>query len=469
MNMDLRQILIILAANYKVALVVLFVTLAVTLGITSLLPRKYTSSATVLVDSRSPDPVANVMVHSGLMPQLSMATQIDIVKSDRVARQVVKMLKLEENEEVKKQWIEDTTGKGRLDVWLAELFLKKLTAKQPARESSIIAITFEATDPGFAEAVANGFAQAYIDANIELKVDPAKQYMRWFALQSQLLRENLAKAQAKFSQFQQDKGIVAKDETMDIETAKLTALSTQLSAALGQTTEALVKQNSGDVADMLPEIASHPALTSLKGDIARREAKLKESAVNLGKNHPQFQSMESELAALKEQLQIETRHVISGFSASRSIGTGKEVELRAAIEAQKKKLLKIKVERDELAVLQRDVDAAKKAFELVADRVSQASLDSQVTLTNVSVLTPAVAPVDPSYPKLSTFLIFGVIVGVMLGIAAACLPEMLDQRIRSTADFAELSQLPVLCVIERPRARSRPLIPWRRWTSPATK
>jgi succinoglycan biosynthesis transport protein ExoP len=462
MNMNLQQILLILAARWKVVLLVLIGTVAVTLGITSLLPKQYTATATVIVDSRSPDPIATVLMQSGMVPQLTMATQVDIIKSDRVARRAVKMLKLDENDAVKQEWIEATGGQGRLDVWLAALFLKKLTAKQPARDSSLISITFEAADPGVAEAVANAFAQAYIDVNVELKVEPAKQYMGWFALQSQLLRETLEKAQAKLSKFQQEKGIVASDEARDNETVKLGALSAQLTTAQGQTADATGRQNSGDAADTLPEIAQHPVITALKADITRQEAKLQESSVNLGKNHPQYRRIEAELAVLKDKLRFETQHLARGFSTSRGVSSDKQAELKAAIKAQRTKLLQIKIDRDELAVLQRDVDAAKKAFEAVANRLNQASLDSQATQTNVAVLTPAVAPIRPSSPKITMFALLGIAAGAMLGIAAACLPEMLNPRIRSTEALAGMPQLPVLGVIERPRARGRRLIPWQR-------
>ena len=56
-------------------------------------------------------------------------------------------------------------------VWLADLLKKKLDVK-PSRDSNVINIEFTGTDPGFAAAVANAFAQAYIDINLELKVEP---------------------------------------------------------------------------------------------------------------------------------------------------------------------------------------------------------------------------------------------------------------------------------------------------------
>ena len=464
-NLSSKQILLSLIARYKLALLVLISTVVVTLGITLLLPKQYTATTTVIVDSRSPDPIATLLTQTGMMvPQLSMTTQVDIIKSERVARRVVKMLKLEENDDIKKQWLEDTGGKGKLDAWLAAIFLKKLTVKQPARESNIIAITFEAPDPGAAEAVANAFAQAYIDINIELKVEPAKQYTSWFAQQGHLLRETLEKAQTKLSKFQQEKSIVSSEEQRDDEMAKLAALSAQLAATQGQSADAVSRINSGDAADTLPEIAQHPTITALKSDITRQEGRLRESSINLGKNHPQYRRMEAELALLKDKLQLEARNIVRGFSTSRGVARDKQAELRAAIGAQKTKLLQIKIDRDELAVLQRDVDAAKKAFEAVTNRLNQTSLDSQATQTNVAVLTPAVAPIEPSFPKISTFLLLAIAAGVALGIAAACLPEMLNPRIRSIENFGEMPELQLLGVIERPRARGR-LVPWRRRTA----
>ena len=136
-------------------------------------------------------------------------------------------------------------------------------------------------------------------------------------------------------------------------------------------------------------------ISSLKIEIARQEARLQEMALNLGKNHPQYQRMESEIAALKKQVEAETRHITSSFATSRTVGKDTEAELKAAIAAQKKKLLELRSVRDQLAVLQRDVDAAQSAYDAVSKRFNQTTLESQVTQTNVSVLTPAVEPIEP--------------------------------------------------------------------------
>jgi len=458
--MNPQQFLLILRARYKLVFFVLLGTVMATFVVTLLLPKQYTATASVVVDVKSPDPIIGVML-PGMAAPGYMATQIDIIQSDRVAQKVVKLLKLDASPTVRQQWMEATGGKGRLEIWLADLLQKKLEVK-PSRESNVISVSYKAVDPGFAAAVANAFTQAYIETNIELKVAPARQYAQWFGEQGKSLRDNLEKAQAKLSAYQQEHGIVAIDERLDNETAKLNELSTQLTVVQGQTSDAQSKQRSGSASDTLPEVVQNPTIGALKVDIARQEAKLQELAGNLGKNHPQYQRAESEIATLKQKLEVETRHITSGFSTSRNVGKEKESELRTAIEAQKKKLLELKHARDEVAVLMRDVDAAQKAYEAVSQRFNQTSLESQSTQSNVAVLTPAAEPTEPSSPKLVLNMMFSVFVGTLLSIGMALMLEMLDRRIRSADDLAETLRLPVLGVIQKQqRGAPKRLAYWR--------
>jgi uncharacterized protein involved in exopolysaccharide biosynthesis len=210
-------------------------------------------------------------------------------------------------------------------------------------------------------------------------------------------------------------------------------------------------------------------VAGLRSEIAKQEAKLQETAVNLGKNHPQYVRMQSEVAALKQKLESEMKLVTSGFTISRSIGTDKEAELTAAIAAQKRKLLKLKNERDQLAVLQRDVDSAKNAYDTVSKRYTETTLASQATQANVTVLSPAIVPLTPSFPKpLDKMLAMAVGLGLFLGLGAAFGLEMLDRRIRTVEDLAEVLQLPVLGEISRAR-QPRRLVFWRRNTQLLTE
>jgi chain length determinant protein EpsF len=417
---------------------------AVAVPLILMMPKQYTATTSLAVEVRSPDPITLM-----LMPN-NLANQEDIIKSDRVSQRVVKILGLDKDAALQEQWRGESAGKDTFEFWLGERLQRQLTVNPNRREGNIITILYRAPDPAFAAAAANAFAHAYVDAMVEMKVEPAKQYARWFGEQGKSLRENLEAAEARLSAFLQRKGIVAKDETLDAENAKLTELTSQLTGVQAQTVDARSRQRSGSSASTLPEVQANTVIQGLRSDIARLEAKLKDATGNLGRNHPQYRSMEAELAELKARLDAETRHVTSSFSAAQSVGVDKEKELKAAIEAQKRKLLALRGVRDELAVLQRDVDAAKNAYEAVERRYTQTNVESQATQTNVFVLRPAAEPRRPSSPKIVPYTLAAILFGIMLGLGTALGVEMLDRRVRCADDVSGILEMPVLAVIERP-------------------
>jgi succinoglycan biosynthesis transport protein ExoP len=227
-----RQLLLVFRARYKAVLFLFFITFSVALAISLQLPVRYVAAASVLVDIRASDPLTAM-----IMPG-SLATQADIISSDRVARKVIKALNIDEDPAKKQLWldganrgrtIEDwfvdllqkdrpSPQRGTLEEWLISMLQKNLMVT-PSRESNVITIAFRGGNPDFTAAVANAYAQAYIDTVIEMKVEPAKQYATWFESQAKVLRENVEVAQARLSRYQQSKGIVERQEQLDYETA----------------------------------------------------------------------------------------------------------------------------------------------------------------------------------------------------------------------------------------------------------
>lgn len=456
-NLKFLQILFILKAHYKAALITFLIVVAVGVAITLMAPKQYVATTDIVFDVKSTDPVIGQMLP--VLPGY-IATQVEIVGSERVSQRVVKMLRLDESAAIQADWQRETDGKGRIDEWVGKLLAKKLSVTA-SRENSIIHLSYTSADPVFAVAVINAYAQAYLDANIELRVDPARQYAKWFGDQGKTLRENLEKAQTRLSEFQQKYGIVAKDEQLDTETTKLAELTSQLTVAMGATADARSKQRSGS--DSLPEVTRNSVIMGLRSDVARQEAKLEEAAGNLGRNHPVYIRMESELVAMKRQLEAETLRVTRGFTSTTSVSRDNESELRAAIGAQERKLLESKSRRNLLAGLQRDVDAAQTAYETVTTRYNQAVLESQMTKANASVLSYASEPTSPSFPNVPKGLLMSLGAGLLLGAAIAFLLEFLDRRIRGIDDLALALQLPVLSVITPPKLpNSGRLLSWGR-------
>ena len=439
--MTLQQFLLILRARIWVALLAFVVTVATTVAVSLIMSKQYTASTAVVIDVKSPDQVTG-MVLQGMMAPGYMATQIDIINSDRVAKSVVKMLKMESSPVIQQQWREETEGKGQLVDWLAALLQKKLDVK-PSRESNVININYTAVDPDFAAAVANAFAQAYIDVNLDLRLAPARQYATFFDEQTRMAREKMEKAQQALSVYQQQNGITSADERLDFETAKLNETSSQLTGVQGQTTDSQSKR-SNSRPDTISEVIQSPLINGLKADIARMEAKLNESNVNLGKNHPQTQRSETELATLKAQLDTETRKITSSIETTYQVSKQREQQLQGAVAGQKARVLILNKQRDELNVLRRDIESAQRAFEMVSQRASQSNIESQTNQTNILVLNPAVPPTDPSKPRVLLNILVSIFLGTLLGVGLALVLELANRRVRSGDDLVDALGLPLL-------------------------
>jgi chain length determinant protein EpsF len=431
----------ILKARYKIALITLLIITLGTIVASLLLPKRYTSSTAVVVDMRTVDPIMGNI--DSPMTAAYLPTQVDIINSTRTAQKAVKSLGLANNAAVHDKWLQTANGEGVFEIWLVELMQKGLDVK-PSRDSNVITITYTSSDPNFSAAVANAFAQAYMDTNIELKVEPARQNATWFQSQGKTLRDNLELAQKELSNYQQRKGIVITDERLDSETEKLSDLNTQLTIIESTSADTRSKMSSSSNAENLPEVMLSPLINNLKGEINRLESKLREASINLGNNHPQYKSMESELSSLKQQLEKETSHIGRSYATTEDVSRDKAANVRSLIAAQKRKLFELKHERDEANVLLSDVTSAQKAYDAVSQRFTQTNLEGQSSQTNVSILSPAYPSVRPSSPRLKLYTLIAIAIGSLIGIGIALMSEMMDRRVRVADDIEQSLGIPVL-------------------------
>lgn len=450
--MTLTQILIVLRARWFSALLVLSVVVAAVVAATLLLPKRYTATAAVVLDVKSPDPIAG-MVLPGMTVSGYMATQVDVLRSERVALRALQALGMFDNATQKANWQRATEGRGDFRAWLADAVLADLEVR-PARDSNVISVSYTSTDPRFAAAVANAFVTAYTDTTLDLRVEPAKLYNSFFDERAKELRDALEQAQSRLSAYQREKGIIVNDERLDVENARLSELSTQLVAlqAVAEESSNRQRQASGNPGQM-QEVLTNPLVSGLTGELSRQEYKLSELQERLGERHPEVVQLQASIANLRKRIAGETQRVTGSLTVNNTVNQARLAQLRSALEEQRAKLLQLKGQRDEAGVLLRDVENAQKAYDAVFARVSQTSTESQATQTNVALLKKASPPAYASWPRMRLNLAAGLALGVLLALGLTIVRELRDQRLRSFDDVTQLLKQPVLGVLP---ARSRP-------------
>jgi polysaccharide biosynthesis transport protein len=464
--MDFRLFLTILWARKRSIVIMALVGVLVAVLLSYVLPPRYTASTQMVIDFKGLDPVSGVMLPAQMLPGY-MSTQFDIIRSRNVALKVVRKLKLTDSAFVREQWLLATEGRGSMEDWLADLIVNNLDIL-PTRDSSVVSISYTSQDPEFATALADAFAQAYIDTNLELRVAPAQDVAVWFDEQLKMLRTNLSQARAKLAAYQSEKGFTSTDERTDIDAAKLGEMMGQLVTAETAFSDVQARKRqlddflaSGRNPESLPDILANPLIQQLKSQINAAETRREQLSSQLGENHPDSQRVRAEIQKLRQALAAEIRTVSITMNNAYLLSERRQAELRSTLAGQKSRLLNVNRARDELSVLVQEVEGAQRALDAANARLTQENLQSRISSTNVIILSKAVPPLTPSFPKLFLNIPLGLIVGLFLGLNLALLREFFDRRVRSSDDVRDLGEILVLGTLQRPTRDGRWKLPLR--------
>ena len=407
----------IVCARWGTIALVWGATLAATLALSLLLPPQYVATASLVLDVK-PDPIAGS--YPGLVSNSLVNTQVDVITSDRVARRVMRNQRLLDNPALVADWEDATSRRMPMDTWLLESFRKRLEVR-PSRDSNVIQVSWKGREAKGAAQMANAFVKAYLDTALELRTDPAREFATFFDDRSRDARAALQLAQTRLSDLQQRSGLMATDERVDIENSRLAELSTQLSAAQAQRSDAasrLQASRSRPLAE-LPEVLGNSLIAGLRAEHSRLSARLQEADARLGPQHPQRQEMVAGLSDVQARIEEETRRVGAGLEAHHAIAQTRLSALRADVATQRERVMQLKAARDEAAVLAREVDAAQRAYDAIAGRQQATRLESQTTQAQAYSLSEATPPAEPDSPKIVLNMLLATFFGALLSLAVA--------------------------------------------------
>jgi chain length determinant protein EpsF len=446
--MSFAQLLRILWARRRLVITVASVAVVLAVAVQILKPATYLAQTSVVVDARGVDPLTGTSTPQAVAAVL--ATQEDIINSRAVALEVVGALHLVSKEEGAK-----TAGS-----WATDL-QKNLTTKVEAN-SSVLRIKFEDPDAEFAAKAVNAFADAYLQTSLELKLEPTRRQSNWFEQQLQGLRNTVETQQQHLSEYQRANGILAPNDRLDVENARLQEISQQLLEAQrnSQTANARLQQaqlalSTGRLNEV-PDMMSNGLLQSLKADQIRAQARMADLAERYDRNHPQMISARAEANALNQRITGELASVKGSVDQAAQIARQQVAELQRSFDAQKAKILELTQKRDEISVRDREVQTAQGAYATAMQRSSQLRLESQLNQASAAILDRATPPQSPDGLGLLVSTVLAIVFGSMLGVGIALGLEMFDRRVRDGRELTRIAGVEVLAEVPRLRASFRP-------------
>lgn len=416
------------------------------LVVSLLIPSRYTASASVLVDVKSTDPVAGTTVDSQML-SAHIANEVNVIQSERVMLRALKNLGLLDDPKYKAKWVADTNGEGDFSSWLAARLGRDLEIK-PSREGSVLNVQVNSTERTFAAELANAVVTAYVEISLELRTEPAQRFTEFFNERAKSARDAVETAQRRLSAYQQSKGIVATDERLDIESSRLAELSTQLTALQATASESANRKLQAERnAELSPEVQSNPMIAQLNSFLMQQEARLAELQSRLSDQNPQIIELKAGIAQTQARLAAERARAVQSLRVPNDVNRSRIQEVSASLAAQRALVLRLKGERDEVGVLQRDLENAQRAYDAAFSRLNQSDLARQARQSNISLLKTATPPTRPSSPKILVNTVVALVLGGLFGLAAVYVRELTHRKLRSEEDVVDILGVPMLITL----------------------
>lgn len=451
--LSVNQILAMLKARWKLIGVVATLVLLVTLVISVLTPKSWTSSSDIYVDYRENDPIGG-RNFSAMLDDSYMQTQITMIRSQAVAQRVIERLGLQRSAAFRES--AEKIGEARAHELLMESLIRN-TEVANQRNSRVLEVAYSAKTPEMARDYAAATVEAFIALSQELAGRAARSRSEQYGAQLEELRKEADAIQENITQYQRETGLLKGTDDNNLEVRQLNLLTVELAQARVRMQEAQARGDanrrlidSGVRADEIPDLGQFGPIQDVKGKLADVERRIGEESAVLGSNHPTMVGLRAERDGLQAQLRRSADSVVRSQGSDRERLALQQAALERDIVNQRDKVLQQMQARDRLLSYERQLASVQQVYNSALEKYDGLLMASNITLPNLAVLRVAELPSVPSGPKVKRNLVSGLAVGLIAGVFLALLLELINRRVRCREDMERGLGLPLLGHVGRP-------------------
>jgi succinoglycan biosynthesis transport protein ExoP len=444
-GLSLLQIFSILRAYRTPTLIIILAISALMGGIIKLMPKTFTATTTMMVNPEGNDPLAGN--NQGMATPMFnyMSTESQLMLSPEVLLPVIDKLNLTQDT----YYTAGYSGDGNtLRDWVRENLTKSLDIQLGAFGSQLIYINASARNPQLAAQIANALADVYLTLQHQRVTGPASERAKRYALELAELKDKVRVAQNQVTAFRQRTGVTdTTEKNNNVEQALLASLEGKLQDAQNARRAAEVKATSEQNTSTA---AGSVVVQNLKALLNTQQTQLAQLRTIYGVQHPKVLELENQIHATQRNLDAELHSVASGNSADLVAARELEAKMRGAVEEQRNKVLGVNKLQDEGTKFELELESAQSVYKRALDGYDQIMFASGARIANISVVSVAVPPQKATKPNKPKLVMMGIFVGIVVGLLAPLIYELLiNRRIRCRDDFERNLDLPVLMEFDR--------------------
>lgn len=470
---SLRNLLAIFRRRMRLfAGVALIVFLAAVLATIQATPR-YTAVAKVMFNTRQEQVMDSEAVLSGLPADSGVIdTEVEVLQSRDLARQVAETLKLENDPEF--NWA--LRSPGLTDRLVARLQGRTLTPPPSPRTPQEIAegreratsavrgglgvrrsgltyvidVAFTSLDPEKSALIANAFAEQYVLNQIEAKYAATRQANTFLEGRLQELRGEVLAAETAVEQYRvannllSTSGTTLTEQEISSYNQQLATARTEQAAEEARLRTARSQLARGSSGDDVGEALQSSVVAQLRGQRSQVATRVADLQANYGPRHPDLIRARQELEAIDGQIQAEIRRVISNLEARVQVARDRTAAVQNTLGNARGTLGANNAAGVRLNELERNAASVRTLYEGLLERYQETSAQTGTATPDSRVVSQARANGAPTSPNVPVNLALGLIFALGAGFVALVLAEMLDDGLMTAEDVESRLNLPTL-------------------------
>jgi len=423
--------------------------------------RTYTASASVQLDQQTPQVFGNNDLDPTPSVQDSdrfLQTQLDRLHSRSIAERVYEELGIGKSPATLRALGVEPADQATNEA----LGVAALQAGMDARlglNTRLAQLSFTSYDANVSARVANGFADALAESNIDAKQDTSNKAKQYLLEQLAPAKDRLETSEREMLAYARKADLTTtvvptsgdNDRGGSLRSQQLGQMTDSLSQATTRRIDAQQRwaQVQGTAALSLPEVESNSAIQNLVAQKAQLQASLEENRQRYTDEYPAVRETAAKIKELDGQINSFASSIRSSFYGQYLAAAQQERQMQQSVASLKGAAMSERERSVGFNSLSREVETNKAFYDGLLQRYKEVATAAGATAANVTVLDHAWPPFLADSRNLARNLALGGMAGLMLAFMIGSLRERMHFVVRSSDDLERRMNIPALGVVPK--------------------
>lgn len=392
-----------------------------------------------------------------------LQTQIDILRSRSLAERVTDDLKLAEDDTfLKVQGVELGPDSADRREKVIEALRENLVVSLP-RNSRVVPVSFDSSEPKVAASIANRFVQNLISGNLQRHFDTSAYSKKFLEDQLRLTKARLEHSERALLDYARSVGIVDpsagrgdpnnpnNDAPRSLVSSNLIDLNQSLAATKAARIQAEGRWRAAQATGTmyLPEVLGNPAIQVMTQKRAELQSVYEQEAQRRMPEHPAVKQAAAGIRELDRQISALASGIRNSIRNQYDIARRQESQLIGTVEQLKGATLAEQALGIRYNILKREVDTSRQLYDGLLQRFKEVSVEAGVTSNNISVVDRAQPPMLPISPRPFVNLTLSLLLGLFVVAAVIVVRELFHDGVRAPDEVEERFGVPLLGHVPR--------------------